>query len=654
MRKVLLFAALIMIVISMLVGQTTASDGGHDRSSTLVLPIFESCADLLVDKIFADKESATLSHTDGRRASHDLNMLYPNGQGLVVPKVGHHEIQQGDTIRLSAIPPATWYAFDLVSDQSMVINPAYPEHFHYLAPNAAPRHVTGGTWVDGTWYVSEFPDTGTNTCSLWSVDPTDGTMTEVGTMNALIFDLAYDEVNDIMYGTAGNALYAVDRSTGVLTYIGPWDTSYLMVDIAYGGAVLYGLCYNTKSLYIINTTTAEATLVGPIGYSVQIQTHGMDYDKDNGRLFLSLIDGSEFYLAEIDLSSGQAFPFASTKIDFTSFYYFTSLAIPYGISHPWVFDHWKLDGITYSTDPVTTLVMNADHTAQAFFTTTEDTQTLRMRIPSGSGSVLPPAGNHVYVKNTIAYLSATPGPGYFFSHWEVNDIYFSSDPEEALFMSDNYNVRAFFITNDFCSPSSIFSQPVDAENIVCKSDVHWGTIGADDFYGLTEPIVGFDFWGLEMENNSAPCDKPLEYIIRFYADGPGPGSQVYEETVSVTKSQSSKIAMGFPSAVVYKYTGMLAEPQYMEKGWFSVQGVDTGNCEFYWADAGKVAGSSEKPFHVFYEGVWYPDMSVEPKHNLAFCLLGEYQPPIPTMGPVGIGILLLALGSLMSFARRRK
>lgn len=653
MRKILLFAVLAMVLAPITGGRTTASDGGADCSSASVLPIFESFADTVAGKISADKESVTLNQADGRRASHDLDMLYPNGQGLVVPKVGRHEFQHGDTIRLNAIPPATWYAYDLNLNQSMVLNPAYPEHYHYLAPNTAPENITGGTWVDGTWYVSELPS-GTNTCSLWSVDPTNGTMTEVGTMNAPIFDLAYDEVNDIMYGTAVNALYAIDRTNGVLVSIGSWDTSYLMVDIAYGGGVLYGLCFNTESLYAIDTTTAEATLVGPIGYNAMIQTHGMDYDKDNDRLFLSLIDGSEAYLAEIDLSSGQAFPFASTMFDLASFYYLSSLAIPYGISHPWVFDHWKVDGITYSTDPVTTLVMNADHTAQAFFTTTEDTLTLRMRIPSGSGSVLPPAGNHVYVKNSIAYFSATPGPGFLFSHWEVNDIYFSSDPEEALFMDDNYNVRAFFITNDFCSPSSIFSQPVDAENAIYMSDANLGWIGADDFYGLMELIVGFDFWGLEMENNSTPCDKPLEYIIRFYADGPGPGSLVHQETVSVTKSQTSKIAMGFPLAIVYKYTGMLAEPLYMEKGWFSVQGVDTGNCWFYWVDSGKVTGSSEKPYHFFYEGVWHPDMSGEPKHNLAFCLLGEYQPPIPTMGSVGIGVLLLAIGALMSFAGRRK
>ncbi|MGB3975962.1 MAG: hypothetical protein WBM02_02540 [bacterium] len=292
--------------------------------------------------------------------TRELNMLDPIGQGGVVPKIGLHGCPIDREIMLAALPPATWFAlrFDNFYNP-FKFNPADLGSKTWLGSNDV--QITGGTWADGKWYAMSFD----NPSSLYTVDTENGVLTLVGeTGKANLRGLAYDEINDVMYSFCGIELFTIDRSTGAATVVGTFTTDLGFTDIAYGDGVLYACSGLTDSIYTIDVQTCAETLLGPTGIDVT-HAYGMEYDKDHGRLFMTPFIGSYSYLAEVDKSNGSIFTLF--KFEFSSFNYYGGLAIPYGIDHPWEFDRWEVDGLQYSNDPVTTLMMDDDHTARAFF-----------------------------------------------------------------------------------------------------------------------------------------------------------------------------------------------------------------------------------------------------------------------------------------------
>ncbi|MGB3975197.1 MAG: hypothetical protein WBM27_02145, partial [bacterium] len=428
-----------------------------------------------------------------------------------------------------------------------------------------------------------------------------------------------DEVNDIMYACTGTDLYTMNRSTGALTYIGPFGGSLTVIDMAYGDGVLYAHCVGTDSIYTVNVTTGAATLLGPTGINANY-AQGMEYDKDHGRLFLSLVDFNYAYLAEVDKTDGSIFIW----FQFNSTEEVDGFAIPYGIVHPWEFDHWNVDGVFYTNDPVTTLTMHDDHNAQAFFTTSFDTYTLTMLAPGGvgSGAVSPGVGQHDYIENTYAYISATADAGSMLDYWQVDGAYFSTNPSDAVLMDGDHTVQAFFgvDTTTSCSPNSIFASLPVAEDVATNSDANYGYMAADDFSGLTDPIGGVDFWGVELNANAGwtVCTKPsLNYNIRFYNPGALPGTLVHQETITVTRTPSTMYLFGNPTyGPIYKYHGTLATSVSLAAGWISIQAVDSGQCAFVWVDAGPAIGAE----YAQDTGSGYQLQGYGV--DLAFCLLG--------------------------------
>ncbi len=293
--------------------------------------------------------------------TRELNMLDPVGQGGVVPNVGLHDCPIDREITLGALPPATWYALEFDYPYGpFKFNPADVGSVTYLGSNDT--QITGGTWADGKWYAMIYD----NPSSLCTIDIENGALTLVGdTGQANLRGLAYDEINDVMYSFAGMELFTIDRSTGAATVVGSFTTNLEFTDIAYGDGVLYAYSDLTKSIYTIDVQTCAETLLGPIGINVSY-IYGFEYDKDHGRLFLTYFTSFGAYLAEADKSNGSVFTLF--KFDLATDYIFIGgLAIPYGIDHPWEFDHWEVDGLPYSNDPATRLMMDDDHTAQAFF-----------------------------------------------------------------------------------------------------------------------------------------------------------------------------------------------------------------------------------------------------------------------------------------------
>jgi hypothetical protein len=548
----------------------------------------------------------------------DLEMLYPVGQGAVSPAVGLHEMILGGTEQfIAGLPSSTWYAMNAYPGNDLItFDPMTPGVLFDLGPNTAPNFLPAGTWADGVWYAAHYDASSSN---LYTVDPSDGTLTLVGATGAPLNGIAYDEVNDIMYGASSYDLYTIDMTTGTATMVGGWGSSYLMIDIGYGGGVLYGHDIITDSIYTINVTTGAATLVGPTGFAANY-AQGMEYDKDQDRLFLSTYTTAGL-LAEVDPATGQGWSWGS----FEGGAEVCALAIPYGIVHPWEFDYWEVDGVYYSDQAVDTLLMDADHTAQAFFMTTGETVELTMLDPGGPGvgTVIPAPGVHLYIEGQNANLSATGDPGYMLEYWEVDGAWYSDSASTTLLMDADHTAQAFFgiDTTMGCDPSWIWSQPVVGETVFTTSDENGGYISADDFVGLTDTITGVEFWGAELACCWGACEKTnLDFNVNFYEYGSSPGALVHEEVVTMTRIATQELVFGSATyGYIQKYSGMLATPVTMEEGWVGIQAVDSGTCWFLWGDGGPNSGSGTSQYYQNAGSGWTAGGY---GMDLAFCLLG--------------------------------
>ncbi|HEX4415486.1 MAG TPA: hypothetical protein VH107_17775, partial [Lacipirellulaceae bacterium] len=159
-----------------------------------------------------------------------------------------------------------------------------------------------------------------STGELYIIDPTTGaTITDVGPLNDStarnfgMTGLAFDPVSGVLYGSSANAnadtstrgqLVTINPATGLVTPIGSFGLAAggTMTDLAFDPVthVLYGLPSNGgASLFTINTSTAQATLVGAsifgatnggglavssssIIYSSPLQTNFGTYDETTG------------------------------------------------------------------------------------------------------------------------------------------------------------------------------------------------------------------------------------------------------------------------------------------------------------------------------------------------------------------------------------
>lgn len=556
----------------------------------------------------------------------NLEMLSPYGQGAVSPPVGLHEMILGGTEQfIAGLPSSTWYGHNAYPGNDLVtFDPMTPGTLFVLGTNTAPNFLPAGTWADGVWYAAHY-DAGSS--NLYTVDTTTGALTLVGATGAPLNGIAYDEVNDIMYGAASYNLYTINRSTGTATMIGGWGSSYLMIDIGFGGGVLYGHDIITDSIYTINTSTGAATLVGATGFSCNY-AQGMEYDKDQGRLFLSAYT-TQGMLAEVDPATGHGWSWGN----FQGGAEVCALAIPYGVFHPWEFDHWEVDGAYYSDQAVDTLLMDADYTVQAFFMTTGDTVELTMLAPGGPGvgTVSPAPGVHLYVEGQTATLSAVGDPGYMLDYWEVDGAWYSDNGTTTLLMDVDHTAQAFFgiDTTMGCDPSWIFSQPVVAETVFTTSDANGGYISADDFVGLVDPIMGVEFWGAELQCCWGACTKTnLNFNVRFYEYGSLPGALVHEEVVTMTRIVTQELVFGSATyGYIKKYSGWLATPVTMAQGWVGIQAVDSGACWFLWGDGGPSGASGTYQYAQNAGSGW---ASGGYGMDLALCLLGAAGVPAPT------------------------
>jgi hypothetical protein len=107
------------------------------------------------------------------------------------------------------------------------------------------------------------------------------------------------------------------------------------------------------------------------------------------------------------------------------------------------FDHWVLDGVVHTENPIN-IFMDGNHTLDAVFVVTPPPPQFNLTITSTAGGTTDPApGTYPYSSGATAVVSAYPSSGYNFDHWLLDGAVFSGTPIYIV-MDDNHSLQAMF------------------------------------------------------------------------------------------------------------------------------------------------------------------------------------------------------------------
>ena len=133
--------------------------------------------------------------------------------------------------------------------------------------------------------------------------------TTIGTIDAVIIDMAYDYANNIMYAIDTNSLLTLDLGTGAEL------SRVLITGIPNGALVLaidekgtiFAIEYSSGDLYTIDAVTGVATLIGATGVGNEY-VQSMSYDWNEGVLYWAQYnDGTEGNLRVVDPVTAKTF-----------------------------------------------------------------------------------------------------------------------------------------------------------------------------------------------------------------------------------------------------------------------------------------------------------------------------------------------------------
>jgi hypothetical protein len=239
----------------------------------------------------------------------------------------------------------------------------------------------------------------------------------------------------------------------------------------------------------------------------------------------------------------------------------------------------------------------------------------------------------ILVSNTSQYCSAayvqkTLAPGTYWAFVSV-DTFSPAFPCDIPYVA---TLACSAAEPESCHPDTVFGQPYVGETVYTVSD-HGrdpDSLSADDFYGLTDPLISVEWWGVELQCCWSACSKTdLDFVVTFYETGSLPGAVVHQETITSVRTQTPLVPFGNPAyGYVNKYSVTLAEPLSITDGWISIVSVDSGDCWFLWADGGENLTSEE---YVQDTGSGWAAGGYN--RDLAFCLVGESAEPTPTPTP---------------------
>jgi len=120
----------------------------------------------------------------------------------------------------------------------------------------------------------------------------------------------------------------------------------------------------------------------------------------------------------------------------------TSVSIQALPNSGYLFDHWLLDGASYTTNPIS-VAMNTNHTITAYFTALPPPQyTLTIQTSTG-GTTNPTPGSYIYIQGSSVSVQALPSSDYNFDHWLLDGATRTENPI-TLIMNQNHSLTAYF------------------------------------------------------------------------------------------------------------------------------------------------------------------------------------------------------------------
>jgi hypothetical protein len=189
------------------------------------------------------------------------------------------------------IKGTTAYAF--VAYDPSGVNPVGPAYFDTdfpgtitsLGPNGASDFIAGGSWAEGEWYGEVY-----GTGQLYTLNPSSGAMTLVGTGTTGINAMAYDPTTQTMYGCnygASTGLYTINLNNGAQTYVGDVGIGALIIGLACDASGnLFGADLVGDQLVSIDKSTGAGTVIGPLGIFINY-AQDLEYDNENDILYLA-------------------------------------------------------------------------------------------------------------------------------------------------------------------------------------------------------------------------------------------------------------------------------------------------------------------------------------------------------------------------------
>jgi len=174
----------------------------------------------------------------------------------------------------------------------MTFNLKNPEVITDLsATDPLTNFLAGADWMNGGWYGSEH---NTTNSPFWQIDPTTGAGTQIGLTGSSFTGVAYDSNHDILYGCTTTALYTINPTTGVATWLADladpngWDVFLLSIAYDTWNDILYAHDIAYDALFVIDTTTYEISPATGYNYGLNFNyQQDLAFDRENGLLYLA-------------------------------------------------------------------------------------------------------------------------------------------------------------------------------------------------------------------------------------------------------------------------------------------------------------------------------------------------------------------------------
>ena len=309
--------------------KSKCSSHERNRKKTVMITFFISVFFLLAGSIPATITTENISFTinEQKTVLSSINNDFSTRHQTVTSLPGVN-------LKTNNVPDVPFYGYNMDDSSGQLVEgpveffPNDPGVILQIAPTISLKSITCSCWEGEAdfWYGLANAD---SEGSLWIIDEISGIMTRIGGSGLNWNGLAYDDSTEMMYAATHNYLYKVQKSTGFVTGVGNFGISKTMISIASDGyGKLYGISVSQTTnddLYIINTTTGAATLIGSLGVSLY-GPQDIAFDKNSGVLYAAaFLDTRESGLYTINLTTGNM-----TKIGaFQGNARISALAIPY-------------------------------------------------------------------------------------------------------------------------------------------------------------------------------------------------------------------------------------------------------------------------------------------------------------------------------------